>query len=100
MKRYVEPDPKARQMFFLALALVAAFAFAVARLDRILPPLSSNPSVALDQVATRLLLAAAFSSVFHSLTPPSSEQAPASRRLPLMSNVSRLKQARVLPFPP
>jgi hypothetical protein len=65
MKRYIEPSPRARQLFFLALALLAAFAVVVARLDRILPPLSSNPTVALDQGAARLLFASAFSSVFY-----------------------------------
>ena len=67
MKRYVEPSPRTRQLFFLALVLLTALAVVVDRFDRILPPLSLNPAVALEQGANRLLLASAFSSVFYAV---------------------------------
>jgi hypothetical protein len=52
-------------MFFLALALWAAFAVFVARLGEFLRPLSPNPGVALSQSAMRFLLAAVLSSMFY-----------------------------------
>ena len=67
MKRYVEPDPKARQLFFLALALLALCAVVVTRLEQILPPLNSNPSVAIEQGTERFLLASVISSVFYAV---------------------------------
>ena len=65
MKRYVEPDPRARQLFFLALAVWALCAVLVARLNQILPPLSSNIGIALDQGTKRLLLSAVLASAFY-----------------------------------
>ena len=64
MKRYVEPTEKARQLFFLALLMISGLALLADRLDELLP-ISSDTSVALDQVLERSLLGAVLSSVFY-----------------------------------
>jgi len=67
MKQYVESNPKTRQLFFLALILIGAFALFVDRMEQILPAIDSDTTVAIDQVLDRSLFATVLATVFYGL---------------------------------
>ena len=66
MKRYIEPTPKARQLFFLTLVMLGGYALLVSRIDMLLPPISSDAKIALDQAINRLFIGAVLSTLFFS----------------------------------
>ena len=66
MTRYIEPTLKARQRFFLAATIWAGCVLLSGRLDQLLPPLSADTAVAMDQALDRILLFAGLSTAFFS----------------------------------
>jgi len=67
MTRYVEPTLRTRQLFFLAVISLGGLLLASSRLDDILPPFSSEPLAALDQMLGRSLVAATLSTIYYAL---------------------------------
>lgn len=57
MTTYVDPNPRTRRFFFIALAVLGALALVAARIEDLLPPLSNDPIQALDETTNRLLVA-------------------------------------------
>ncbi len=105
MTAYVEPTPRARQLFFLiALLLVALLAFAP-QLDHLLPPLSDDSDVMFDEIQKRTLVGATFSTAFFILfslvaihlsrrTVQSGQWPPAGMAVPFRIKVKPIQNSR------
>lgn len=65
MEKYVEPSLKARKLFYLAIVLFCGLALFVMYLDEILPPISSDITVALEQTNERSFAASIISTIFY-----------------------------------
>jgi hypothetical protein len=63
MTNYIEPTLKTRQLFFFAVVVLGGLAVLTSRLDELLPPLSGDPLLALDQMHFRLLVATVLSTI-------------------------------------
>lgn len=63
MEKYIEPTLKTRQLFFLSIALLGGLALLASHRDKFLPPLNHDPSLAIDQMLNRSLVAALISTI-------------------------------------
>ena len=65
MDRYVESSLKARRLFYLAIVIFCGLVFLVMYIDEILPPFSSDITMALEQADERSFLASVLSTIFY-----------------------------------
>jgi hypothetical protein len=65
MSKYVEATLRTRQLFFLGVILLGGLILFLDRVEAILPPLSRDPVLAIEQFAHRSMVAALVLSVFY-----------------------------------